>query len=92
MANCLTKLVGYEKQADNRDFNAVKRITVATMKLLFPHWTTIEDVNREEFRNLLPKSSHFIVEVLLKNNVIISTLNLKFKCLNFGSRIYKLYT
>ena len=43
------ELVGYEKQADNRDFNAVKRITVASMKLLFPHWTSIEDVNREEF-------------------------------------------
>ena len=43
------ELIGYEKQADNRDFNAVKRITVASMKLLFPHWTSIEDVNREEF-------------------------------------------
>ena len=43
------ELVGYEKQADNRDFNAVKRITVASMKLLFPHWTSIEDVNREKF-------------------------------------------
>ena len=43
------ELVGYEKQADNRDFNAVKRITAASMKLLFPHWTSIEDVNREEF-------------------------------------------
>lgn len=42
------KLIGYEKQADNRDFNAVKRNTVAAMKLLFPHWTSVEQVDREE--------------------------------------------
>ena len=42
-------LVGFEKRADNRDFNAVKRISVAYLKLLFPHWTNVEDVNREEF-------------------------------------------
>lgn len=42
------ELIGYEKQADNRDFNAVKRTTVASMKLLFPHWTSAEQVNREE--------------------------------------------
>ncbi len=43
------ELVGYDNQANNRDFNAVKRIAVASMKLLFPHWTSMEDVNREEF-------------------------------------------
>ena len=32
-----------------RDFNAVKRISTAYMKLLFPHWTTVEDVNIAEF-------------------------------------------
>ncbi|MDR1897288.1 MAG: BREX system Lon protease-like protein BrxL [Prevotellaceae bacterium] len=32
-----------------RDFNAVKRITTAYMKLLFPHWIQISDVNLDEF-------------------------------------------
>jgi ATP-dependent Lon protease len=43
------ELVSFQKDADMRDFNAVKRITTAYMKLLFPHWTKKEDVNKEEF-------------------------------------------
>lgn len=43
------QVVGYDRNADNRDFNAVKRIAVAYMKLLFPHWTRPEHVNAEEF-------------------------------------------
>lgn len=43
------ELVSFEKDADMRDFTAVKRITVAYMKLLFPHWTQKEDVNLSEF-------------------------------------------
>ena len=43
------QLVDYQKDADMRDFKAVKRIATAAMKLFFPHWTTIEDVNKEEF-------------------------------------------
>jgi len=43
------ELVIFEKDSDMRDFNAVKRITTAYMKLLFPHWTTTSEVNLEEF-------------------------------------------
>ena len=43
------ELITFEKDADMRDFNAVKRITTAYMKLLFPHWIKIEDVNIDEF-------------------------------------------
>ena len=43
------QLVDYQKDADMRDFKAVKRIATASMKLFFPHWTTVEDVNKEEF-------------------------------------------
>lgn len=42
------ELVSFQKDSDMRDFTAVKRITTAYMKLIFPHWTTIEDVNLEE--------------------------------------------
>lgn len=50
------ELVAFDKNADTRDFNAVKRITVAYMKLLFPHWTHKEDINIGEFETycLLP--------------------------------------
>ena len=43
------ELVGCDKNADTRDFNAVKRIAVAYMKLLFPHWAHVEDVNIDDF-------------------------------------------
>lgn len=43
------QIVGYDRNADTRDFNAVKRIAVGYMKLLFPHWTNASKVNREEF-------------------------------------------
>ena len=50
------ELVTFEKDVDMRDFTAVKRITTAYMKLLFPHWTRKEDVNIDEFETycLLP--------------------------------------
>jgi len=43
------QLVSYQADADMRDFKAVKKIATAAMKILFPHWTKIEDVNLEEF-------------------------------------------
>ena len=65
------QLVGYDKNADTRDFNAVKRITVGYMKLLFPHWTSIDKVNTEEFdqyclqpairrRGIIKEQCHYI--------------------------------
>lgn len=65
------EIVGYDKNADNRDFNAVKRIAVGYMKLLFPNWTTAADVDLEEFdtyclqpairrRGIIKEQCHFI--------------------------------
>ena len=45
------ELVGCDKNADTRDFNAVKRIAVAYMKLLFPHWTNLAEVEKDDFDN-----------------------------------------
>lgn len=42
-------LVVYDKKADMRDFKAVKKIATAAMKLLFPHWRTVADVNFDDF-------------------------------------------
>lgn len=65
------ELVGFDKDADTRDFNAVKRIAVGYMKLLFPHWRTLADVDREEFdtyclqpairrRSIIKEQCHYI--------------------------------
>lgn len=48
-AQLFDQLVVFEKDADMRDFNAVKRIATAYMKLLFPHWVNIEDINLQDF-------------------------------------------
>lgn len=43
------QLVHFEDKADVRDSKAIKRIATGYMKLLFPHWRSIEDVNLDEF-------------------------------------------
>ena len=43
------ELVTHDKDADTRDLKAVKRVAVGYMKLFFPHWTKISDVNKKEF-------------------------------------------
>ena len=43
------ELVEIAPNTDTRDSKAVKRIATAYMKLLFPHWRTVEDVNKQEF-------------------------------------------
>ena len=65
------ELVACDRNADTRDFNAVKRIAVAYMKLLFPHWTRAEEVNVEDFetyclqpavrrRGIIKEQCHYI--------------------------------
>ena len=44
------ELIEVPKDADTRDTRAVKRIATAYMKLFFPHWASIDDVNKEEFK------------------------------------------
>jgi ATP-dependent Lon protease len=43
------QLCRFEEKADVRDSKAIKRIATGYMKLLFPHWRSIADVNKEEF-------------------------------------------
>ena len=60
------KLVEYDKNADMRDFKAVKRVATAAMKLFFPQWKSIEDVNIEEF-------NYYCLEPALYRRGIIKT-------------------
>ena len=43
------RLVDIAPNTDMRDAKAVKRIATAYMKLFFPHWRTLQDVDRNEF-------------------------------------------
>lgn len=66
-------IVGCDKNTDTRDFNAVKRTTVAYMKLLFPQWINVSDVNLFDFetyclqpavyrRGIIKEQCHYIDE------------------------------
>lgn len=65
------QIVDKDKNADTRDSKAVKKIAVGYMKLLFPHWTRVEDVDLEEFdtyclqpairrRGIIKEQCHYI--------------------------------
>lgn len=43
------ELVEFEAKSDVRDSKAIKRIATAYMKLFFPHWQKIEDVDKDMF-------------------------------------------
>jgi len=44
------ELIYSEAESDLRDLKAVQRIASALLKLIFPHVSSIEDVDKEEFR------------------------------------------
>lgn len=65
------QIVGKDRDADTRDSNAVKRITVGYMKLLFPHWTNEDAVDIDDFdtyclqpairrRGIIKEQCHYI--------------------------------
>ncbi len=65
------QIVGKDKDADTRDSKAVKKIAVGYMKLLFPHWTSAQTVDLEEFdtyclqpairrRGIIKEQCHYI--------------------------------
>lgn len=43
------ELVEFEAKSDVRDSKAIKRIATAYMKLFFPHWQKVEEVDKEMF-------------------------------------------
>lgn len=43
------ELVEFEAKSDVRESKAIKRIATAYMKLLFPHWQKVEDVDKDAF-------------------------------------------
>ena len=50
-ADLFDRLVEYQKDADIRDFKAVKKTAVAYMKLLFPYWGSVGDVDTTLFND-----------------------------------------
>ena len=70
-AELFDKIVDFDRTAGMREFTAVKRIASAYMKLLFPHWNKVEDVDYDEFdtyclqpairrRGIIQQQCHYI--------------------------------
>jgi len=50
-SSIVNDLISVPAKADTRDTTAVKRLTTAYLKLLFPHINSSSDINIEEFKN-----------------------------------------
>ncbi len=50
-ANVVNKAIVYPADSDTRHLKAVKRIATGYLKLLFPHVTTLSELDTEEFEN-----------------------------------------
>lgn len=70
-AQLYDQLVEIAPNTDMRDAKAVQRIATAYIKLLFPHWRTLEDVDINEFeiyclnpaldrRGIIKEQCHYI--------------------------------
>jgi ATP-dependent Lon protease len=47
----VSELLDIPKNADTRDTTAIIKLTTAYLKLLFPHIESVNEINKEEFRN-----------------------------------------
>ena len=50
-ASIVSELMDIPKNADTRDTTAIKRLTTAYLKLLFPHVKSTADINKSDFKN-----------------------------------------
>lgn len=57
-AALVSELLDIPVRADTRDTTAIKRMTTAYMKLLFPHVRDLDDVDKNEFRTFCFESAY----------------------------------
>ena len=60
------ELVKTDNNADSRNLESVKRLTTAFMKLLFPHITNINEIDKEEFKKYCLEPAMMMREDVLK--------------------------
>ena len=65
------KIVKYPEDADTRHTEAVKRITTAYLKLLFPHVRSVEDINPMEFERYCLRPARKMRRIILKQLALI---------------------
>ncbi|MCL2861605.1 MAG: BREX system Lon protease-like protein BrxL [Firmicutes bacterium] len=67
----VNKLVDVPKNSDTRDVTAVRRLTSAYLKLFFPHWKDVKDVNLSEFEEYCLKPAVHMRGIIKKQLCII---------------------
>lgn len=56
--DCLVEeLINVPKGSDTRDVQSIKKLCSAFVKLLFPHWTSLDEVDRKQFEEFCLKPS-----------------------------------
>jgi ATP-dependent Lon protease len=71
--NIFQKLVSVPSGSDTRDVTAVKRITSAYVKLLFPHWKSVGDVDKELFKKYCLQPAIHMRGIIKKQLCIIDS-------------------
>ena len=63
------RIIEVPPRSDTRDTTAIKRMTTAYLKLIFPHVKSVEDINKNEFKTFCFEPA-FEKEELLKAIVL----------------------
>lgn len=69
----IDRLIDYPADADTRDTEAVKRLSTAFLKLLFPHVRSPKDVDINEFRNYCLNPSIKMRQIIVRQMGMIDT-------------------
>lgn len=65
------RIIKYPEDADTRHTEAVKRISTAFLKLLFPHVRSLEDINPFEFERYCLRPARLMRKIILKQLALI---------------------
>lgn len=77
-SDIVTKLLIVPEKSDTRDVTAVRRLCTAYVKLLFPHWKTVDDVDKEQFAKYCLSPAIHMRSIIKKQLCIIDKEYLKY--------------
>ena len=65
------RIIEYPEDADTRHTEAIKRLSTAFLKLLFPHVRNVEDVDEREFERYCLRPARIMRRIILKQLALI---------------------
>ena len=65
------RIIEYPEDADTRHTEAIKRLSTAFLKLLFPHVRNVADVNEREFERYCLRPARIMRRIILKQLALI---------------------